>query len=75
MDYLTLLTLAAENPHGRLKVTREPARTHFVYHAKCLVAVEYVISGVLAVKKVNPRAALPAPCWFCNGKDYTPWTT
>lgn len=75
MDYLTLLTLAAENPRGRMKVTREPARTHFAYHAECLAASEHVIPSIIAVKKVRTRAPLPPPCWQCGGKDYTPWTT
>lgn len=75
MDYLTLLTLAAENPHGRLEVTREPARGHFVFHAKCLVAAVRVIPGILAANKVRTSAPLPHPCWQCDGMDFTPWTT
>lgn len=75
MDYLTLMALAAENPHGRLEVTPESARTHFVFHAKCFVAAVHVIPGILAANKVRTSAPLPAPCWQCDGMDFTPWAS
>lgn len=79
MDALTLEVLAAEDPHGHIRV----AQYHYEVapptsiHARCLSFIARTPWGeatLSVASKEDPPAPFGSICAYCGGSRWAPWT-